>query len=168
MNKKEIVYMIGERIQTCYKELLFARNQKGYRKDWIEGFRSRLDELLLVYHKIYNISFIDACERLGIRYEDMDAQDNEEELLHFKETGIVLPKKRTDEITEEVREMRKNAETNKEVKGCEKELGYRHESGVKAYCGEEAFGGNETGLINIFCSKCEKKYAKESKEVKKE
>jgi len=51
-----------------------------------------------------------------VEYITEYAKDNKEELLHFKETGIVLPKKRTDEITKEVREMRKNTETNKEVK----------------------------------------------------
>jgi len=33
-----------------------------------------------------------------------------EELLYFKETGVVLPKKRTDEITEEVKKMREAQE----------------------------------------------------------
>ena len=46
------------------------------------------------------------------------------------------------------------------MKGCDRELGYRHEGGAKAYCGEEAFGGMDVGLINIYCDRCKKKVAK--------
>ncbi|KKN67000.1 hypothetical protein LCGC14_0465540 [marine sediment metagenome] len=75
MNKEEIINLLKSRIKTCYRDLLFARSQKGYRKDWIEGFRSRLDELILVYHQIYDISFVDACEELNINYKDVNTED---------------------------------------------------------------------------------------------
>ncbi len=73
--KSEPIKLLKERIKICHKDLLFAKSQKGYRKDWIEGFRSRLDELLLVWHELHNISFIDACKEFGIRYHDVDSGD---------------------------------------------------------------------------------------------
>ena len=39
------------------------------------------------------------------------------------------------------------------MKGCGKELGYRHGSGVKAYCGDDV------GTHIILCDKCKKKYS---------
>ncbi len=77
MEKEDIIRLLKERIKSCYKDLLFARSQKGYRKDWIEGFRSRLDELILVYHEIYNIDFVNACEELGVKYQDVNTEEEE-------------------------------------------------------------------------------------------
>lgn len=69
--------MLKDRINSCYRDLLFSRNKK-YMKAYIEGFRSRLDELILMYHCIENISFIDACEKLEVNYQDVNAEPTKE------------------------------------------------------------------------------------------
>ena len=73
MNKKEIIDRIRERIDTCYKDLLFAKNQTGkrYRTDFIEGFRSRLDELILLWDEINGTNFMYSCKELGINYKEV-------------------------------------------------------------------------------------------------
>jgi len=71
----QIIKLLKERIKSCHKDLMFAKNQKRYRKDWIEGFRSRLDELLLIWHELHNISFIDSCEEFNINYKDVDTEE---------------------------------------------------------------------------------------------
>jgi len=75
--EKELAKLIKSRIKTCHGDLLFSRDLEGYRKDWIEGFRSRLDELILIWHEIYGIDFITACKELGINYKDVNTEDVE-------------------------------------------------------------------------------------------
>ena len=74
MEKEEIISLLKSRINSCYHDLLFARSQKNYRKDWIEGFRSRLDGFILLYHEIHDITFIEACKELGIKYSDVNTE----------------------------------------------------------------------------------------------
>lgn len=76
MNKKEIMRMLIERILSCYDSLLFSRDN-GSSKLRIEGFRSRLDELLLMYHIIKGISFIEGCKILRVNYKDLDANSQQ-------------------------------------------------------------------------------------------
>ena len=71
----KIVKLIRERIRVCYADLLFAKSQSKYRKDYIEGFRNRLDELILIWHEIHNISFVDACKELNVEYKDVDTNE---------------------------------------------------------------------------------------------
>lgn len=66
--------LLKHRIKTCYHNLLIAKSEK-YSELYIEGFRSRLDELLLLYHLTKKITFIEACKELNIKYEDVNAQD---------------------------------------------------------------------------------------------
>lgn len=73
MNKKEIISMLSNRIFSCHKDLLYSRNVKN---PYAEGFRTRLDELLLMWHQIHNISFIDACKEFDIKYEDVDVNQD--------------------------------------------------------------------------------------------
>jgi len=74
MEKKDIMMMLRQRIRSCYGDLLFARQEK-YKEFYIEGFRSRLDELILMYHLIKGISFVEACKDLSINYKDVDTND---------------------------------------------------------------------------------------------
>ena len=71
MDKKEILELLEGSINRCYLQLKSARSQKGFREDWIEGFRSRLDELLLLWHQIHNISFVKSCEFFKIDYKEV-------------------------------------------------------------------------------------------------
>lgn len=48
-------------------------------------------------------------------------------------------------------------------KPCGKYLGYKLQSGSKAYCGEEVFRGEKTGLDIIYCDKCRKKFISNAK-----
>lgn len=78
MKEEEIITFLEQRIKSCHKDLLFAKSQKGYRKDWIEGFRCRLDELILLYHEILDMNFYEACEELGIKREDVEVPNSDE------------------------------------------------------------------------------------------
>lgn len=71
MNKIEIMKMLRTRIKSCYRQLLISRN-KNYPELYIEGFRSRLDELLLIYHIIKDKTFINVCKELKINYNDVN------------------------------------------------------------------------------------------------
>lgn len=71
MNKKEIMKLLKKRIEICYHDLLSARQNK-FKAIYIEGFRSRLDELILMYHLIEDISFVEACKELGINYKEIN------------------------------------------------------------------------------------------------
>ncbi len=81
MKKRDIITLLEQRINTCYKDLIFTRKKLPEKIDWIEGFRSRLDELLLIWHELHNISFVDACKEFGIKYQDIDIQENEREAI---------------------------------------------------------------------------------------
>ncbi len=72
MNKKEIMKMLKARIKNCYGDLIYFRRQRPKDKLHTEGFRSRLDELLLTYHTIEGISFVEACKDCGVEYECVD------------------------------------------------------------------------------------------------
>ena len=50
--------------------------------------------------------------------------------------------------------------------GCGKTLGYKHESGSEAYCGEEVFRGEKIGLAFIYCEKCNRFVNLQKSEVK--
>lgn len=76
MNKKDIMTMLKQRIGTCYEDLLYARSHK-FKELYIEGFRNRLDELILMYHRIQNISFMEACKKLLVNYKDVDSKSRE-------------------------------------------------------------------------------------------
>ena len=65
MKSRDILKLLRRRIRTCHKDLLFSRNIKGYRKDWLEGIRSRLDELLLLWHEIHDVNFVDALAQIA-------------------------------------------------------------------------------------------------------
>lgn len=78
MKSKEIIELLEGQINRGYNDLLFARSQRGYRKDWLEGFRSRLDELLLLWHIIHDISFIEACKEFGIDYQEVNTEPSKE------------------------------------------------------------------------------------------
>ncbi len=76
MEKETITKLLRSRIKSNYRDLLFTRNNLAKRKDWIEGYRSRLDELLLLWHEIHDISFIQACDEFEIKYKDVDTSYN--------------------------------------------------------------------------------------------
>ena len=78
MNKKEIMKLLEGRIESCFQQLLEARNNK-YMEKYIEGFRCRLDELLLLYQTIEDKSFIDVCKDFEINYEYMNYQKEAKE-----------------------------------------------------------------------------------------
>ncbi len=82
MNKKEIIKYLEKRIAECYQDLLSSRSKK-YMQVFAEGYRSRLDELLLTYHQIKNISFLECCKELGIKYKDVD----------YLELGVIIGRK---------------------------------------------------------------------------
>ena len=74
--RSQILKRMKQRIASCYDDLLESRIRK-LPKLYIEGFRCRLDELLLLYHLIEDITFVEACKSLGIKYEDVNIQDPE-------------------------------------------------------------------------------------------
>lgn len=78
MNKKEIMKMLCSRIGSCLGSLISAR-EENFSKIHIEGFRCRLDELILVYQIIRHISFLEACEELGVNYKDVNVGTGEAE-----------------------------------------------------------------------------------------
>jgi len=70
MNKKELMKMLKEKIDSCYRQLQDARRLKS---PYVEGFRCRLDELLLFYSHAEHKSFMGVCEEFKIDYKDVDA-----------------------------------------------------------------------------------------------
>ena len=71
MNKIEIIKLLEERIKSCNKQLQQARH--GFLdKLYNEGFRCRLDELILLHQMIENQSFMESCKKLNIKYEDVN------------------------------------------------------------------------------------------------
>lgn len=72
MNREEIINLLIKRIYSCHEQLTSARNKPGMSKLYIEGLRCRLDELILLYHLIRNISFVEACKELNIDYNDVN------------------------------------------------------------------------------------------------
>lgn len=76
IEKYSIVNFLKKRITGIHKDFLFFKVNRPEKKDWIEGYRSRLDELLLLWHEIHGISFIDACKEFHILYEDLDVSEN--------------------------------------------------------------------------------------------
>ena len=157
MNKKKIMKLLKENISSCHKQLLDARSE-NFPELYIEGFRCRLDELLLLYHLIENKSFVDACKDLKINYRDVNVKDVKEQ------------PKSLDEITEMVRKLRKDIETNpklkKELEGYENMLDEFEEKpkgcGKKEYIKTEKGGtwaicGCNNGW---YCNKCKEEAEK--------
>lgn len=70
---KEIIERIEFRIQSLYKDLMFVRRE-NFSKSHIESFRCRLDELLLLWHEIKDVSFVEACKALDIDYKEVNIQ----------------------------------------------------------------------------------------------
>lgn len=75
MNRIDIMDRLLDRIKSCNKDLIWAKSIKK-NPIYIENFRSRLDELILFYVHIISreISFMDACKELGIKYEDVNTE----------------------------------------------------------------------------------------------
>lgn len=76
MNEKDIMNRLDDRIMSCHASLINARQSRMHGL-YIEGMRCRLDELILLYHIIKNITFIEACKELNIRYEDVNVLEGE-------------------------------------------------------------------------------------------
>ena len=74
-NKKEILKYLKDRINSCYRDFKQSQTNK-FRKKYVEGFRSRLDELILTYQHIEEISFVNACKELKINYEEIQYNEN--------------------------------------------------------------------------------------------
>lgn len=74
MNREEIINLLIKQIKSCHEQLTSARNRTPINKLYIEGFRCRLDELILLYHLIRNISFVEACKELNIDYMDVSVE----------------------------------------------------------------------------------------------
>ena len=74
MNKKKMMKLLRGRIDSCYIQLLSSRIGK-HPELYVEGFRCRLDELLLFYHLVEGKTFMEVCEELGVKYSDVDIQD---------------------------------------------------------------------------------------------
>lgn len=72
MNKIKMMDLLIGRIKSCYEEFLVAKIQRYPKTVYIEGYRCRLDELILYYHIIRNISFVEACKELDIEYEKLN------------------------------------------------------------------------------------------------
>ena len=70
----QIIKRMKQRIASCYDSLLKSR-AKNFPELYTEGFRCRLDELLLLYHLTEDITLVEACRNLGIKYEDVNIQD---------------------------------------------------------------------------------------------
>jgi len=77
MNRVKMMDLLIDRIKSCYSQLLSARSERYTDKLYVEGFRCRLDELILYYHLVRNISFIEACKELEINYKDVNVEVSE-------------------------------------------------------------------------------------------
>lgn len=75
--RAKILKRMKYRIASCYDELLESR-KRNFPKIYIEGFRCRLDELLLLYQLIEDITFVEACNNLGVKYQDVNVLEGEE------------------------------------------------------------------------------------------
>ena len=69
--KQDILDYLVRSIRRCHKDLREARGNWA-QQDYIEGFRCRLDELLLMFEHVYEISFVEACKRFEIPYEEVN------------------------------------------------------------------------------------------------
>ncbi len=69
--------LLIRRIHRCYKQLLKSRAHPPERGIFIEGYRCRLDELLLYYSSIRGISFCEVCKELNIPYADVNVLTDE-------------------------------------------------------------------------------------------
>lgn len=72
MKGEEIMKLLTGRIKDCYAELSRCRSHPPARDKIIEGLRSRLDELILHYSSIKDISFCEACRELHVPYADVN------------------------------------------------------------------------------------------------
>ncbi len=78
MTKIKMMDLLIDRIKSCYEQLMGARYNRYMHKIYIEGFRCRLDELILYYHLVRDISFIEACKELKINYKDVSGAEGEQ------------------------------------------------------------------------------------------
>ncbi len=57
-----VIELLRNRIKSCHIQLMDGKRVKGFPKEYVEGFRCRLDELLLLWHLQHDISFVEACK----------------------------------------------------------------------------------------------------------
>ncbi len=69
--REEFYKLLEENIKRNYESLLYTRGMHNHNEIWAEGFRNRVDELILIWHIIKDISFVDACKELNIKYQDL-------------------------------------------------------------------------------------------------
>lgn len=77
MNREEMFKLLTDRIKSCHKQFASARGDRFRKKLHVEGFRCRLDELILFYHLVKKISFVEACKELGVNYNDLNVEVDE-------------------------------------------------------------------------------------------
>lgn len=78
MDRTDMMKLLINRIEHCYKQLVQARTISRHSgKEYVEGLRCRLDELILYYHLVRNISFVEACNELNIDYHEVNMEDKE-------------------------------------------------------------------------------------------
>ncbi len=80
----DMIELLRERIKSCHEQLMSARQVRDFPKEYIEGFRCRLDELLLLWHLHHDISFIESCKDLGIKYVDVNIDINPDNGVKLK------------------------------------------------------------------------------------
>ena len=79
MDSLNMLNLLGSRIKYCHKQLLNSRAHPPAKVLFIEGFRCRLDEMILYYHLVRDISFCEACKELDINYEDVNVSGGDDE-----------------------------------------------------------------------------------------
>ena len=72
MNKIKMMDLLIDRIKHCHKQLMSSKNNMFSNDKFTEGFRCRLDELILYYHLVRGISFCEACKELEIPYKHVN------------------------------------------------------------------------------------------------
>lgn len=70
--EKEILDMVINSVKKCYADFKWSI---VHRKEFAEGFRNRLDELIFMYLRIKNITFIDACLELMVNHGDLNREE---------------------------------------------------------------------------------------------
>ncbi len=78
MNKIKMMDLLIDRIKHCHKQLQQSRAHPPAKVLFIEGFRCRLDEMILYYHLVRGVSFCEACKELDINYEDVNVSEGDE------------------------------------------------------------------------------------------
>ena len=78
MKKIKMMERLIDRIKSCHKQLMSAKANRYIDKIYVEGFRCRLDELILYYMLVRDVSFCEACKELDINYNDVDVSGDEQ------------------------------------------------------------------------------------------